>query len=308
MRRTKERDGNINAFITVALLIATLLAGAKFAVSDKSGELVYELEQVSGMVFSPSSFHVGMERGAGVYEELEASKRSWVVGYGKYKAKKDVYEFQILIGGREITKAKIEAKGMSLRDSRESLVHSLDKIVIGPAREKKNGFEIPLLLEGREIAKVRANKEGMIILKSPWKRVKGGSPIGLFLGVLGTLMIGFSQLYSFRKREWLRRGGIKTWLGMHTILGILGFGIILIHAGFPFDFKYAELYKRGLAGLSTWLVVIVVISGFIGRYLYRRMDRRGRRLFRHWRAAHIPLVNFFFLVVLVHIVKYLMKS
>jgi len=304
----KDKEGNFNTLITVLLLVAALVAGVKFAAGGKSGEITYEIRLISDMVFSPQHIQVGTEGGTGLYNELEASKRSWVVGHGKYKIKKDAYEFPILLQGKEIAKATVEAKGMSLSEARENLVQSLDKMVIGPLKKKKNGFEIPLLLKGREIAKVRANKEGVIISKSPWKKVKGGSAIGLFLGVIGTLMMGISQLYSFRKKQWLRKGRIKTWLSAHALLGILGFGIILTHAGFPFEFKYTEVFKEGLAGLSTWLAIIVVVSGFIGRYLYKRMDERGRRLFRHWRTAHIPLVNLFFLAMLVHIVKYLMKD
>ncbi len=103
-------------------------------------------------------------------------------------------------------------------------------------------------------------------------------------------------------------GTVKAWLSLHVYLGLLGPLLVLLHAGFPFEFKYAELFKAGLAGLSTYLMLIVVASGFIGRYLYRRMDERGRKLFRRWRSVHVPLVGVLFFVILLHIARTLLKD
>ncbi len=69
-------------------------------------------------------------------------------------------------------------------------------------------------------------------------------------------------------------GSIKTWLNLHTYFGLIGFVLVVLHAGFPFHFRYAAI---NAGTVSTYLMIIVVVSGFIGRYLYRLMDERGKK-------------------------------
>lgn len=90
----------------------------------------------------------------------------------------------------------------------------------------------------------------------------GGQPFGHALGIIGTLlMISTETLYSLRKRTgWLRRAGpVRYWLSVHIFTGIVGPFMVLMHTAFEF---------RGLAGITTLLTVLVVASGFLGRYLY----------------------------------------
>ena len=90
----------------------------------------------------------------------------------------------------------------------------------------------------------------------------GGQPFGHWLGIIGTLgMASTETLYSIRKRtNWLRWAGpVRYWLSAHIFTGIVGPFLVLMHTAFQF---------RGLAGVTRGLTVLVVASGFVGRYLY----------------------------------------
>jgi len=94
----------------------------------------------------------------------------------------------------------------------------------------------------------------------------GGHPFGRALGILGaTLMLMTELLYSARKR-WgvIRFGQVRQWLSFHIFTGIVGPTLVLMHTGLSF---------RGLAGLTMFLTVVVVASGFLGRYIYTAVPR-----------------------------------
>lgn len=94
----------------------------------------------------------------------------------------------------------------------------------------------------------------------------GGQPFGRALGILGaTLMLMTEVLYSARKRWGLiRYGQVRHWLSFHIFTGIVGPTLVLMHTGLAF---------RGLAGLTMFLTVVVVVSGFLGRYIYTAVPR-----------------------------------
>lgn len=94
---------------------------------------------------------------------------------------------------------------------------------------------------------------------------------GLFghgIGVIGfLLMLSTETLYSLRKRS--RRaswGRPATWLRIHIFTGLVGPYMVLLHSSWKFN---------GLAGLVMLMTVVVVISGFIGRYIYTAVPRNA---------------------------------
>jgi hypothetical protein len=96
--------------------------------------------------------------------------------------------------------------------------------------------------------------------------LSSGHPVGPGLGWLGLLLMLMTEtIYTFRKRvRRFRFGQLQLWLSFHIITGIVGPWVALLHTGFSF---------RGLAGLAMVLTVLVVISGFIGRYIYTAVPR-----------------------------------
>jgi hypothetical protein len=105
--------------------------------------------------------------------------------------------------------------------------------------------------------------------------LRPSGPIGQSLGMLGAALMLMPFLYMARKRSsgWLRGGPLKTWLEAHLLCGILGPVLITFHTSFKFN---------GIVSASYWSMVIVVLSGFVGRYLYIRIPRsiRGTELTR----------------------------
>ena len=93
-----------------------------------------------------------------------------------------------------------------------------------------------------------------------------GSLVGHLMGVVGfTLMLLTETLYSLRKRAMRRpRGSMRVWLRAHIVMGIVGPYLVLLHAAWTFN---------GLAGALSLLTAIVVVSGFIGRYIYTAVPR-----------------------------------
>lgn len=97
---------------------------------------------------------------------------------------------------------------------------------------------------------------------------RGGHPFGHWLGIIGTvLMVMTETLYSLRKRTRLLNwaGPMRRWLSFHIVTGLVGPFLVLMHTGLQF---------RGLAGVTFGLTVLVVVSGFIGRYLYTALQQQ----------------------------------
>jgi len=90
--------------------------------------------------------------------------------------------------------------------------------------------------------------------------------LGHSLGVIGfVLMLMTEVLYSLRKRyQFSRWGKLQHWLSFHIITGITGPFLVLLHTSWKFN---------GLAGVLTLLTMIIVASGFIGRYFYTALPR-----------------------------------
>jgi hypothetical protein len=101
------------------------------------------------------------------------------------------------------------------------------------------------------------------------RALRPSGPFGQTFGVIGGVMMLVPFLYILRKRmvHWTWAGSMKTWLEVHLFCGIVGPVLITFHTSFKFN---------GLISAAYWAMVIVVLSGFIGRYLYVRIPRTLR--------------------------------
>ncbi len=90
--------------------------------------------------------------------------------------------------------------------------------------------------------------------------------LGHAMGIVGfTMMLMTETLYSLRKRAMRRpRGSMRAWLQFHIFTGIVGSWLVVVHSAWAFN---------GLAGWLTLMTVVVVASGFIGRYIYTAVPR-----------------------------------
>lgn len=95
-----------------------------------------------------------------------------------------------------------------------------------------------------------------------------GELFGHGLGIFGFLLMLMTEtLYSLRKRSRKARWGrTANWLSFHIFTGIVGPYMVLLHTAWKFN---------GLAGVVTWMMLIVVASGFIGRYIYTSIPRNA---------------------------------
>jgi len=89
------------------------------------------------------------------------------------------------------------------------------------------------------------------------------SGTGYWLGILGACMMLLLLVYPVRKRKpnWAFLGSIKFWFRFHMFLGVSGPLFIIWHSGY---------HLGSLNGsVAFFSMIIVAVSGLIGRYLYR---------------------------------------
>lgn len=98
----------------------------------------------------------------------------------------------------------------------------------------------------------------------PWLRPSGY--LGQSLGILALAIFVFLWLYPLRKKvRWLAwTGKVGTWLDVHVGLALTMPLLVAVHAAWRFE---------GLIGLGYAAILIVCLSGVIGRYLYTRIPR-----------------------------------
>jgi hypothetical protein len=96
---------------------------------------------------------------------------------------------------------------------------------------------------------------------------------GQALGIAGLAMMTVPILYAIRKRwsKASRLGGMKGWLDVHIFCGTVGPVLVTFHSAMKFN---------GVISVAYWSMVAVMLSGFVGRYLYVRIPRslRGAEL------------------------------
>jgi hypothetical protein len=95
---------------------------------------------------------------------------------------------------------------------------------------------------------------------------KASDFFGHTIGILGfILMLMTETLYTLRKRSHSARWGrMSSWLEFHIFTGLVGPYMVLLHSSWKFN---------GLAGVVMLLTVIIVLSGFVGRYIYTAVPR-----------------------------------
>ena len=142
------------------------------------------------------------------------------------------------------------------------------------------------------------------------------------IGILGVLFIATSFLYSARK-HYFKWGSIKKWLKFHEVMTVSGAILIFIHTGWHVHAVIPQL--------ALILMVITVLSGFIGAYMYQlsrrelkeqekklqQSDRLSKeeienqlaflasasKLMGKWRKIHIPIVELLFSLTIIHIIS-----
>lgn len=94
-----------------------------------------------------------------------------------------------------------------------------------------------------------------------------GDDLGYWIGVAGAVLMLLLFSYPLRKHFRFAHGWgrMKLWLWLHVALGILGPLLILAHS----TFRVGSLN----AGVALYSMIIVALSGVIGRFIYGRINR-----------------------------------
>ena len=98
-------------------------------------------------------------------------------------------------------------------------------------------------------------------------QLKPGGFTGHWFGVAGSmLMIIGVVTYSTRKRTYLlyNKGSVSAWLKFHIFCCSLGPVLVIWHTAFKLN---------GLVSISFWSMIMVVLSGVIGRFFYTQIPR-----------------------------------
>ena len=145
-----------------------------------------------------------------------------------------------------------------------------------------------------------------------------GELFGHVMGIIGfVFMLMTETLYSLRKRSrTVKWGKLSNWLQFHIFTGLVGPYMVLLHSSWKFN---------GIAGITTLFTIIIVVSGFIGRYIFTRIPRtldgmeiesglsqdalkQARRLLALWHTIHIPIGMVLFTSAFIHIAAALYYS
>ncbi|MCB9892615.1 MAG: NAD(P)-binding domain-containing protein [Planctomycetes bacterium] len=101
--------------------------------------------------------------------------------------------------------------------------------------------------------------------KHEWLRP--GLGLGLGFGIAAMALIVLNLLYVLRRnpRMPIRFGSLRAWMSMHVVTGVLALFLTLLHAGMaPRDTS---------GGHAFWALVVLAVTGAIGRYLYAWVPR-----------------------------------
>lgn len=147
--------------------------------------------------------------------------------------------------------------------------------------------------------------------------IKGGGWLGYRLGFAGSVLLLAAMFYSLKLHTLNSKVSAKAILDLHCYLSIAGGLAVLIHSGFPIPGLTLNPFTRihpgrGLEGLvgvqwiAAWLVLILVVSGVYGKYLYGRRPPTGPfKLFRSWHVFHVTLSGALYVTGVIHLISVL---
>jgi hypothetical protein len=123
--------------------------------------------------------------------------------------------------------------------------------------------------------------------------------VGHVLGITGFLLMVFAETaYTWRKKVTREGyGPLRHWMQAHVFAGLVGPYLVLLHTAFQF---------RGLAGVLSLMVLVVVASGLAGRFVYTAVPKvpaapGARRVLAAWWLLHVPLAAAMFVLAAMHV-------
>jgi hypothetical protein len=168
-----------------------------------------------------------------------------------------------------------------------------------------------------------------------YEMLKPSGYLGHGFGITGTLLI-LIGLFSYIARKHIRIfwswGLLKHWLEFHIFLCTLGTLLVVFHTTFKFG---------GIVSIGFWSLMIVWLSGLIGRFIYIQIPRtiegrmlsiqevqekienleadrydekllkklkrqvkgleKMKRIFNRWHYAHLPFALIMLIIMVIHV-------
>lgn len=103
-----------------------------------------------------------------------------------------------------------------------------------------------------------------------YKQLRSSGLLGYGYGVVGTFLIFANLLYLARRRfaRW-NLGSMRAWLDIHVFTGLAGSAFILFHSTFK--------ARSTMAKVTAVSLVVVVVTGLIGRFLFALVPKRDAK-------------------------------
>lgn len=103
---------------------------------------------------------------------------------------------------------------------------------------------------------------------SAWhERLRPQGSVGLWAGLVacGLFLVNLSYLLRRSRLGAGLPGSLRAWMSVHVCTGLLALVLVCLHAGLQ--------VRDSVGGHALWLLVVVVVTGAIGRWLYAFVPR-----------------------------------
>ncbi|MCU0862393.1 MAG: NAD(P)-binding domain-containing protein [Planctomycetes bacterium] len=93
--------------------------------------------------------------------------------------------------------------------------------------------------------------------------------LGLWFGLFATAAVFANLLYLVRRQQWfgLRHGSLASWMNAHVATGVAAVLLVMLHA--------AMAPKQTVGGFAFWALVVLLVTGAIGRWFYAWLPRKA---------------------------------
>ena len=94
-----------------------------------------------------------------------------------------------------------------------------------------------------------------------FRELSPSSNLGHGYGIAGTALILTNLAYLVRRRfARLSVGSLRAWLDVHVFTGLFGGMLVMFHSAFQ--------VRSGIAMVTVGALIVVILTGLLGRYLY----------------------------------------
>ncbi|MEM7200614.1 MAG: NAD(P)-binding domain-containing protein [Planctomycetota bacterium] len=170
----------------------------------------------------------------------------------------------------------LRSSGVSFDSSLREPAAPIEEQGTGLGKALAAGFVLALGVLA--FASYHADYYGLSLAQRPAHEKHGwlspGVGLGFWFGVLAALLVVVNLVYLLRRASWCRLGfgSLQAWMTSHVATGILALLFAMLHG--------AMAPRDTPGGNAFWALVVLLVTGAIGRYFYAYVPRaaNGREL------------------------------